>query len=100
MYTLKSLVDKIFAFAHDRLKHVDFHKIYDKIVTSFFVRKLFKRLQVYVAYCSQYQLNRIVKHFSYNVFRFIQLSIISFHIVIINFILTLSIIVKNEFDVV
>ena len=97
---LKSLINKIFALVHDRLNHVDFYKIYDKIVTFFFIRKLFKKFQTYVTHCSQCQLNRIVKHFLYDFLRFVQSSTISFYIVTINFILTLSITIKNEFDVV
>ena len=38
----KSFIDKIFAFSYNRLNHVDYHKIYDKIVTFFFIRKLLK----------------------------------------------------------
>ena len=66
----------------------------------FFIRKLSKKFQIYVTYCSQCQFNRIVKYSSYKVLRFIQLLIVLFYIVIINFILTLSTIMKNEFDVV
>ena len=49
----KSFIDEIFALAYDRLSHVDYYKIYDKIVTFFFIRKLSKKLQIYVTHCSQ-----------------------------------------------
>ena len=41
---LKSLFNKIFALTYNRLSHVDYHKIYNKIVTFFFIRKLTKKL--------------------------------------------------------
>ena len=49
---LKSFIDEIFVLIHNKLSHVDYHKIYDKIVTFFFIRKLSKKFQIYVTYCS------------------------------------------------
>ena len=95
----KQLVGEIFALAHDRLEHADFHKTYDRIVTSFFIKKLTRKLQTYVAHCSQCQIHRTVKHFSYDSLRLIQSLSILFHTMTMDFILALSVTIVDEYDV-
>ena len=95
----KQFVDEIFAFAHDRFEHVDFHKTYDRIMISFFIKKFIRKFQIYVVHCLQCQIHRIVRHFSYDSFRFIQSFSIFFHTMTMNFILALSMTIVDEYDV-
>ena len=74
------------------MSHINFYKIYDRIVVFFFIRKFTKKFQTYIIHCSQCQLNRIVKYLFYESSRFIQSSTIFFHTMTINFILVFSII--------
>ena len=37
----KKLVENIFILIHDRLNHCDYHKTYDQIIISFYIRKFF-----------------------------------------------------------
>ena len=96
----KKMAGEIFVLAHDRLSHADFHKTYDRVAASFYIRKMFRQLQIYITHCSECQLNRIIRHSFYDALRFIQSPVISFHTVIINFILALSATIESDFDAV
>ena len=43
---------KIFIMIHDFIHYDDFHRIYDKIASSIYIRYLFKHFRIYIAYCS------------------------------------------------
>ena len=86
---------KIFIMIHDFIHHDDYHRIYDKIVSSVYIRHLFKHLCIYIAHCSNCQLNQIKKHFIYDKLISMITSTISFHIITINFIIILSKIKKK-----
>ena len=40
----KKLVENIFVLIHDRLNHCDYHKMYNRIMISFYIRKFFRKL--------------------------------------------------------
>ena len=65
----KKLVENIFVLTYDRLNHCDYHKTYDRIMISFYIRKFSRKLQIYIIHCSQCQLNKIIKHSFYSSFR-------------------------------
>lgn len=94
----RKLVDDIFALIYDRLNYDDFHKIYNRIIASFYIRKLIRLFQIYITHYSQYQLNQTIRYLFYEILRFIQLSTILFYIIAINFILTLFITIENNFN--
>ena len=48
---------EVFRIAHDLNSHNEFHRIYDRLVSSIYIRQLTKRLSVYIEYCPQCQLN-------------------------------------------
>lgn len=96
----KKLAGEIFALAHDRLGHADYHKIYDRAVASFYIRKMSRKLQAYVAHCPQCQQNRTARHSPYGSLRPIQSPATSFHIVTIDFILAMSVTIEGEYCVV
>ena len=86
-----SLKQKIFRMTHDLNNYDDFHKIYDKLVNFVYVKHLVKRLRVYIKHCSQCQINQTKRHFFYDSLQSIDIFVVFFHIIAINFILTLSI---------
>ena len=85
----KTLREKIFELAHDRQSHGGFHKIYDRIVVSIYMRKFNRHLQQYIAHCPDCQLNQTKKHSPYGNLKPIKTPVIPFHTININFILGL-----------
>ena len=93
-----SLKKKVFQLTHDQIYHGDFHKIYDKITLLIYIHQLAKRLRIYIAHCSNCQLNQTKRHSTYNKLTSIITPTILFHTVAINWILALSV-TKNGFNV-
>ena len=85
-----AMKQEIFKITHDLNNHDDFHRIYDKIVNSIYFKQFTKRLRNYIKHCSKCQLNQIKRHSFYESLQLIITSIISFHTLIIDFILKLS----------
>ena len=82
----KALRKKIFELAHDRQSHGGFHKIYDRIVVSMYMRKFNCHLRQYIAHCSDCQLNQTKRYSPYGSLKPIKTPVIFFHTIKINFI--------------
>ena len=89
---------KIFRVVYDLNSHSGFHRIYDRLINSVYIRQLTKRLTTYIDYCSECQLNQIKRHSPYESLQPIATSAISFHIIVIDFILALSPFEPKGFD--
>ena len=80
---------EIFRFAHDENHHSEVHRNYDRISSILYISRLFKKIKKYIKHCSICQLTQTKRHKFYDEF----MSIIStsrfFHIITIDFILTL-----------
>ena len=85
-----AMKQKIFKIIHDLSNHGDFHRIYDRIVNSMYIKQFTKRLRSYIKHCSKCQFNQIKRHSFYESLQFIATSAISFHTLAIDFILKLS----------
>ena len=83
---------KIFRMIYDFNNHENFHRTYDKLINSIYIRHLTKRLRIYIEHCSKCQLHQIKRHFFYDNLQSIDTSMIFFHTLTINFILILFII--------
>ena len=81
-------VHDILKLTHDNNFHVDHHRVYVKL-KSIYIRKLSKQLTNYIRHCSFYQLNQIKRDRSYDEFMSINTSHLSYHTIIINFVLIL-----------
>ena len=81
---------KIFRLTYDLNNYDDFHRTYDRIINSIYIRQLIKRLHDYINHCSKCQLNQTKRHFFYEFLQSILISLILFHIINIDFILILS----------
>ena len=95
----KSLEKDIFQMTHNKLHHAGFHQVYNTIVASIFIQNLSKRLIQYIVHCSQYLNYQIIQHCFYRVLQSVIKSSISFHTVIINFIIDLFK-TKEEFNII
>ena len=81
---------KIFRQTHDFIHHDDFMRIYDRLRHFIYVRFMIKRLKIYIAHCSNCQINQIKRHFIYDELILIMSSTIFFHTIAMNFIVKLS----------
>ncbi len=88
---------KIFQMIHDDHHHVNFHWSYDCISRSLYVKHLNRRLKTYINHCSECNLNQTKHHRFYESLQLIINSLISHHIIIMNFIVTLFV-TKNDLD--
>ena len=84
------VVSNILRLIHDD-KYANYVKYFEKMFVSYYIRDLFRYLRDYLKYCSKCQIYQIKKHASYDSLQFILISSISFHTIIIDFILTLSV---------
>ena len=81
---------KIFKIVYDNNFHVEQHRVYRKLIESIYISKMSRKLRMYFRHCSICQLNQIKRHSSYNELTFIFTFVLFFHIIVMNFILTLS----------
>ena len=91
-----SVVQNILELIHDD-EHFDYVKCFEQITFFWYIRKFFRYLRNYLKHCSNCQIYQIKKHVSYESLQFILTSTVSFHIITINFILTLSTFI-NDYD--
>ena len=91
-------INDILKMIHDE-DHSDFAKNYDKISASWYIRDLAKYLRDYLKHCSECQIYQIKRHLSYDSLQSILTSLISFHTIIMNFILALSSFIAANFNI-
>jgi hypothetical protein len=89
------VIKNILNIAHDT-EHFDFVKCYDIISFSWYIHELTKHLRQYLRHCLKCQVFQIRRHKSYDSLQSILTSNVSFHIITIDFILTLSDIDKYD----
>ena len=53
-YIFKSIKQKIFELTYDFQNYNDFHKIYERIIKSYYMRHLIRRLKRYILHYPQY----------------------------------------------
>ena len=80
----------IFATTHDENHHCDFHRVYVRISESLYIKHLIKKLKKYIKHCKKCIENQIVRHVFYDELHSIKSIVLSFHIIIIDFIFALS----------
>ena len=81
---------EIFELIHDWQHHDKFHHIYNQIFSLLFLQHLIRWLKTYILHCSECKINQTKHHSSYDFLQSIMMSLISFHTITMNFILTLS----------
>ena len=84
------VVSDILRLIHDD-EHANYVKCFEEMFASYYIRDLSRYLRDYLKHCSKCQMYQIKKHASYDSLQFILISSISFHTIIIDFILTLSV---------
>ena len=80
---------KIFKQIYDVTYYNEFMHIYDRLCYFIYCCWLIKYLKIYIIYCSNYQRNQTKRYSIYENLNSIVTFAISFHIIIMNFIMTL-----------
>ena len=81
---------EVFRQAHDLTHHDDFMRTYDRLRNSIYVHSMIKHFKIYIAHCSECQINQIKRHSTYDELTSIISFAILFHTIVMNFIVRLS----------
>src|SRR6266511_5227169 len=83
---------------HDNYVYTNFHRVYDRIKSAFYLHRLYRRLRMYVTYYLQCQTHQTTRHRPYEILKSIISLAIPYHTISGDFILRL-LKTKNEMDV-
>lgn len=86
----------IFNIAHDQMKHMSHQRFYQYLKRSIYMLWMTRKLHLYIKHCSSCQLNQTKRHKSYEELNLIKILTISFHIIVMNFIM----IIFNEMNII
>ena len=75
---------------HDDNFYVDYHRVYRRLMKTIYMSTMLKILRMYLRHCFECQFNQIKQHNSYDELMFIFTSLLFFHTIAMNFVLTLS----------
>ena len=93
-----TIISNILTTTYDE-NHVEFARCYEKIASFYYIRDLSRYLRNFLKHCSKCQIFQTRRHRFYDSFQFIFTSSISFHTIIIDFILILfSSFTTKKFD--
>ena len=85
----QKIQQEVFQMAHDNNFHSGFHRTYDRIAPSIFIKNLSKHLRIYIEHCPSCQLNQTRRHPTYGELHPISTPTIPFHTVATDFIVAL-----------
>ena len=85
----KSFVKNILHIAHD-VNHTDFDRTYLNVISFYYIKSLFTKVNQYLKHCSKCVVNQTKRHKSYDSLQSIFSSSISFHTITIDFVLVMS----------
>lgn len=85
----KYCTKNILNIAHEN-EHLEYVKTHDIITKFWYIQDLIKLLRKYIQHCSKCLTCQIKRHKFYESLQFIDSSLVSFYIIIMNFVLTLS----------
>ena len=85
----ESLVQDILQTTYES-SHSGFDKIYQNVVSSYYIKNLSTHIKRYLKHCSKCDTNQTKRHKSYDFLQLILSSSTSFHIIIIDFVLIIS----------
>ena len=89
---------KVFKLTHNEMKHFDYVRTHKRLIEELYIFNIITKLYKFIRHCSHCQLNQIPRYKLYDSLQPIFSSVKSFHILIIDFILTFSKSLSNECD--
>ena len=90
-----SMEAEIFQLAHDRQYHGGYHRSYERVAGSIYMRHMAKSLRTYVEHCPECQLNQTKRHAPYGSMVPIDRPAIPFYTVAMDFIVALPVSVEG-----
>ena len=93
----EDLIKNVLQLVHNKISHSDFHRIYKWVTESFYIRKLYIILYNFIWHCFICQTMTSSQHSSYRLLQSIATSVLSYYIIIIDFVLDLSTLTE-DFD--
>jgi len=84
--TMKS---EMFKQAHDLTHHDGFHRTYDRLRHSIYVRRMVKHLKAYITHCPECQVNQTKRHPTYGELNPVTSPAIPFHTITMDFVVAL-----------
>jgi hypothetical protein len=91
-----SLKKNIYEMTHDNNHHCEFHRVYTRLSESVYIRHMIKRLRRYIHHCKFCLKKQTKRHSLYDELNSIRTMTLSFHTMIIDFIVVLS--SSKEYD--
>nr|POF02580.1 transposon tf2-8 polyprotein [Quercus suber] len=92
----KALQGDIFNIAHDQQFHIGFHRIYHRLQNQFHIRKLAKRLDLYLKHCEQCQAIQTKRNAPYRHLHPLHSPLLPFQTITIDFIVAMP--VSEEYN--
>ena len=89
LYISSVMKKKVFKLIYDDNAYTSIHKCYNRLVRTLFISRLLRKIRRYIKHCLNCQLTQIKQYRLYEKLIFIVSSLYFFHIIIMNFILTL-----------
>ncbi len=97
---LKSLYDRMFKIVYDNIDYSEYVQTHKRLTDLLYFYDLLKNLHKYIQDCSQCQLSQTLHYKSYDVLQSIITSSHSFHMLTIDFILTLSLLKSDKYNII
>ena len=85
----EAMEGEVFNMAHDLANHGGFHRTYDRLSSSVYIRQLVKRLRNYIIHCPDCQVFQTVRHSPYGSLNPIVTPSIPFHTIAMDFVVEL-----------
>ena len=90
IFNHKDLIKNVLQLAHNKIGHPGFHRIYEWIIRSLYIRKLYILLYEFIWHCSFCQAMTSPWHNSYESLQSITTSVSSHYIIMLDFVIGLS----------
>ena len=81
---------EVFKLTHNEMRYLDYAYTHKRLIKKLYIFNIITKLYKFIRYCSHCQLNQISRYKLYKFLQSIFSFVKSFHILIIDFILTLS----------
>ena len=99
LYILYDIVADVFKSAYDLSNHASFDRVYDRVLFSFFIRYLSRRLRDYLKHYPDCQIYQTKRYFLYRSLNPITTLFIPFHTIVIDFVPRLPESGPEKFDI-
>ena len=97
-YVLMIMKAEVFKLAHNEMRHFNYVRTHKRLIEELYIFNMITKFYKFIRHCSHCQLNQISRYKLYDSLQSIFSSVKSFHILIIDFILTFPKSLSDECD--